>query len=66
MKDKLLKDLSESEQEMFFLSLLKPDMKSTIGKRGLDEILGSSYNPYNKTKDQIITDIKNNVTTQKC
>ena len=60
MKDKLLGKLSESEQETFFLSLLKPDMKTTVGKRGLDEILGSTYDPYNKTKGQIITDIKNN------
>ena len=57
MRDKLLSELPESEQEIFFLGLLKPDMKTIVGKRGLDEILGSTYNPYNKTKDQIMTDI---------
>lgn len=61
MKDKLFYELSENEQESFFLSLLKPDMKSTIGKRGLDEILGSSYSLYDKTLNQIKADIKNNV-----
>lgn len=61
MKDKMFYELSENEQESFFLSLLKPDMKTTVGKRSLDEILGSAYDLHNKTKDQIITDIKNNV-----
>ncbi len=60
MKDKMFYELSENEQESFFLSLLKPDMKATIGKRSLNEVLGASYNLYDKTLNQIKADIKNN------
>ncbi len=61
MKDKMFYELSENEQESFFLSLLKPEMKTIVGKRSLNEILGSNYNFHDKTTKQILADIKNNL-----
>ena len=59
--DRLFSEFSESEQERYFLSLLKPEMKTIVGKRSLNEILGSSYNFHDKTTKQILADIKNNL-----
>lgn len=59
--DRLFGEFSESEQERYFLSLLKPEMKTMVGKRSLNEILGSNYNFHDKTTKQILADIKNNL-----
>ena len=52
-------DLSDKEQERFALDLLSPrdPLYNIVGKRGLDEILGPNYDPYNKTIQEIRRDI---------
>ena len=56
---KLFGDLSPSEQETFLLKLLNPNdpLYNKVGKRGLDEILGPSYDVYKRTPAQIRKDI---------
>ena len=59
--NKTFGELSEKEQESFALDLLSPNdpLFYIVGKRGLDEILGSDYDVYDKTIIQIRKDIEN-------
>ena len=58
----LFGELTEENKERFFLSLLDPTnpLFPIVGKRGLDEILGDSYEYHAKTIEQIENDIREN------